>query len=84
MVLDALNAVITETLAKDEKVALIGFGSFSVKERAARTGRNPRTGEAIEIAASKAPVFTAGKLLKEAVKPKEAPKKKGKKSCKKK
>lgn len=84
VVLDALNAVFTETLAKGEKIALIGFGTFSVKERAARTGRNPRTGEAIEIAASKAPVFTAGKLLKEAVKPKEAPKKKCKKSCKKK
>ena len=84
-VLSALNEVIKETLAKGEKIALVGFGTFSVKERAARTGRNPRTGEVIEIAASKAPIFAAGKLLKEAVKPKDPPKKaKGKKSCKKK
>ncbi|MCQ2437277.1 MAG: HU family DNA-binding protein [Clostridia bacterium] len=65
---DAVNAVldvITETLVKGEKVQLMGFGTFEVKERAARTGRNPRTKESIEIAAKKAPVFKAGKELKE-------------------
>ncbi|HFE9895497.1 HU family DNA-binding protein, partial [Acinetobacter baumannii] len=49
-------------------VALIGFGTFSVKERAARTGRNPKTGEELKIAAAKVPSFKAGKALKEAVK----------------
>lgn len=66
----ALNAfvdVITENLKKGEKVQVVGFGSFEVKERPARTARNPRTGEEIEIAASKAPVFKAGKALKDAV-----------------
>jgi len=55
-------------LADGEKVSLIGFGTFEVKERAARTGLNPRTKEKIEIAASKAPAFKAGKALKDAVK----------------
>lgn len=66
----ALNAfvdVITETLKEGDKVQIVGFGSFEVKERPARTARNPRTGEEIEIAASKAPVFKAGKALKDAV-----------------
>ena len=58
---------ITEELAKGGKIQVIGFGSFEVKERAARTGRNPKTKEAIEIPASKAPVFKAGKALKDAV-----------------
>ena len=66
----ALAAFITaiETALKSgEKVQLIGFGSFEVKERAARTGRNPRTKEVVEIPASKVPVFKAGKALKDAV-----------------
>ena len=63
-VLDA----VTEALADGEKVALVGFGTFEVKERAARTGKNPRTGEAVEIPASKVPSFKAGAALKNAVK----------------
>ena len=59
---------ITNTLAAGEKVQLIGFGTFEVHERAARTGRNPQTGEEMQIAASKVPAFKAGKELKEAVK----------------
>ena len=59
--------VITEALAQNEKVQLIGFGSFEVKNRPARVGRNPKTKEAIEIAASKTPVFKAGKALKDKV-----------------
>ena len=58
---------IEEALKKDEKVVLVGFGTFSVKERAARTGRNPSTGKTIKIAASKAPAFKAGKELKDIV-----------------
>ncbi|MDP7811605.1 HU family DNA-binding protein [Acinetobacter pittii] len=67
----ALNAVesgVTKALVAGEDVALIGFGTFSVKERAARTGRNPKTGEELQIAAAKVPSFKAGKALKEAVK----------------
>ena len=67
---EALNAVVKaveEALVKGDKVQLIGFGTFEVKERAARTGRNPQTGKAIEIPASKNPVFKAGKPLKDAV-----------------
>lgn len=67
----AVNAfveAVTEALAKGEKVQLVGFGGFEVKERAERTGRNPRTGEATVIPASKNPVFKAGKALKDAVK----------------
>ena len=59
---------IEEALAAGEKVQLIGFGTFEVKERAARTGHNPKTGEAIEIAAAKLPSFKAGAALKNAVK----------------
>ena len=59
--------VITETLTSGEKVQVVGFGSFEVKDRPARTARNPRTGEEIQIQASKAPVFKAGKALKDAV-----------------
>ena len=58
---------ITEALQKGDAVALSGFGTFATKERAARTGRNPRTGEAIQIAATKVPGFKAGKGLKDAV-----------------
>ena len=58
---------ITEALCKDEKVQLVGFGSFEVKKRAARTGLNPRTKETIEIPASAVPTFKAGKALKDAV-----------------
>ena len=58
---------ITEALTQGEKVQLVGFGSFEVKSRAARTGRNPRTKEVVEIPASKVPVFKAGKALKDAV-----------------
>ncbi|NLS44312.1 MAG: HU family DNA-binding protein [Firmicutes bacterium] len=64
---DAILTVITETLAEGEKVALVGFGSFEVRQRAARSGRDPRTGAEIHIAARKAPVFKAGKSLKDAV-----------------
>ena len=62
----ALNTI-TEALAEEEKVQLVGFGSFEVKKREARTGLNPKTLEKIEIPASKAPVFKAGKALKDAV-----------------
>ncbi len=65
--LDATVATITESLAKGEPVTLIGFGTFEVRERSARTGRNPRTGDTIQIKASKNPAFKAGKTLKEAV-----------------
>jgi len=65
--LDALTATITETLKAGDSVALMGFGTFEVRERAARQGRNPATGEVIEIAASKTPAFKAGKALKDAI-----------------
>jgi len=68
---DAVEAVlagITSTLAGGGSVSLVGFGTFSVTDRAARTARNPRTGEAINVPASKAPKFKAGKALKDAVK----------------
>ncbi len=65
--LDAVVATITEALQKGEQVSVVGFGTFSVKERAARAGRNPQTGETIQIKASKAPGFKAGKALKDAV-----------------
>ena len=64
---DTVIDAITGTLKKGDKVSLIGFGTFSVKKRKARTGRNPRTGEAIQIKAKKVPVFSAGKGLKDAV-----------------
>ena len=65
--LNGLLDVIGETIAKGEKVQLIGFGTFESKTRPARTARNPRTGEEVKIAASKAPVFKAGKALKDKV-----------------
>lgn len=67
----ALSAIldgITETLANGDEVAILGFGTFKVSERAARKGRNPKTGEEIQISASKTPAFKAGKGLKDAVK----------------
>jgi len=63
----AVLEAITETLAAGEKVSLVGFGTFEVKERAAREGINPRTKEKIQIPSSKLPVFKAGKALKEEV-----------------
>jgi DNA-binding protein HU-beta len=63
----AVFEVIEETLAQSEKVQLVGFGTFEVKERAERTGRNPQTKEAITIPAAKVPGFKAGKALKDAV-----------------
>jgi len=66
-VINAAIDAITAALAEGDKIQLTGFGSFEVKERAARTGRNPRTGEATEIAASRVPVFKAGKALKDSV-----------------
>ncbi|WP_421427760.1 HU family DNA-binding protein [Acinetobacter pittii] len=65
--ISALETTITNVLRGGGDVTLIGFGSFTVKERAARTGRNPKTGEEIQIAAAKAPTFKAGKGLKDAV-----------------
>ena len=65
--LNAFVDVVTEALVKGEKVQLVGFGSFEVRKRAARKGRNPQTKEEIKIPASKAPVFKAGKALKELV-----------------
>ncbi len=67
-IVDALFASIEEALAKGEKVQLIGFGTFEVRERTARKGRNPQTGAEIEIPASKVPAFKPGKALKDAVK----------------
>ena len=64
---NATFAAITEALKAGDKVQLVGFGTFEVKERAAREGRNPKTGETIKIAASKSPAFSAGKGLKDAV-----------------
>ena len=63
----ALTEVVTETLAAGEKVQIVGFGNFEVRERPGRVARNPRTGEQIEIEASKSPVFKAGKALKDSV-----------------
>ena len=65
--LNAFIDVVTESLAKGEKVQLVGFGSFEVRKRAARKGRKPQTKEEIKIPASKAPVFKAGKALKDLV-----------------
>ena len=65
--LDAMVDVITNTLKKDDKVAISGFGVFSVSKRAARAGVNPKTGAKIQIPAMKVPKFKAGKGLKEAV-----------------
>ena len=65
--LNAFVDVVTEALVKGDKVQLVGFGSFEVRKRAARKGRNPQTKEEIKIPASKAPVFKAGKALKDLV-----------------
>lgn len=67
LIVNATLGVITDTLVAGEKVQLVGFGTFEVKERAARTGKNPRSGETIKIAASKTPSFKAGKALKSVV-----------------
>ncbi len=73
--IDALLEIITASVAKGNDVALIGFGSFKASKRAARTGKNPKTGEALKIAATTVPTFKAGASFKAAV----APKKKAKK-----
>lgn len=65
--LDSLTKAITKSLEKNQNVTLVGFGTFQVKDRSAREGRNPKTGETIQIKASKVPSFKAGKTLKEAV-----------------
>lgn len=64
---DAVVAAITKALKDGDAVTLVGFGTFQVRDRAARTGRNPKTGDTIKIAASKNPSFKAGKALKDAV-----------------
>jgi DNA-binding protein HU-beta len=82
---DALVTSVTDALKQGDKITIVGFGTFSVTERKARIGRNPQTGKEIKIAARKAPKFTAGKLLKDALggvakaKPKTLPKTKKKK-----
>lgn len=68
VMLNALIDVVSEALTNGEEVAIAGLGKFEVRERAARSGRNPQTGEAIEIAACKVPAFKAAKALKDAVK----------------
>ena len=65
--LDAVVSVVTKALKKGDSVTLVGFGTFEVRKRGARTGRNPRTGEEIKIKASRNPAFKAGKALKDAV-----------------
>ena len=65
--LKAFIDVVTAELKKDEKVQLVGFGTFEVSKRAAREGRNPQTGKTMKIAACKAPKFKAGKALKDAI-----------------
>lgn len=64
---DAVVSAITGALKRGDTVSVLGFGTFTVRDRAARTGRNPRTGEEIKIAASRNPAFKAGKALKDAV-----------------
>jgi DNA-binding protein HU-beta len=64
---DAVVDNITESLRNGDSVTLVGFGTFEVRDRAARSGRNPQTGETIQIKASRAPAFKAGKALKDAV-----------------
>ena len=66
-VLKSFTDVVASELKKGGKIQLVGFGTFEVRNREARTGKNPRTGEAIQIAASKVPAFKAGKALKDAV-----------------
>jgi DNA-binding protein HU-beta len=65
--LDGLIEAITNAVKNDDSVSIVGFGTFLLRERAARTGRNPKTGGTIEIAASKTPAFKAGKAFKDAV-----------------
>lgn len=65
--LDAVTDAIADALKNDDQVTIVGFGTFAVRERAERSGRNPRTGETITIKASKIPGFKAGKALKDAV-----------------
>lgn len=67
LVVHALTDAVTQALAAGDAVSLVGFGTFEVKSRAERTGRNPKTGEAMAIPAARVPVFRAGKGLKEAV-----------------
>lgn len=64
---NAVFAVIEEALSQGEKVQLVGFGTFEVRDRAARMGRNPQTGEEIRIAATRVPAFRAGKVLRDAI-----------------
>ncbi|MGB5209917.1 MAG: HU family DNA-binding protein [Gammaproteobacteria bacterium] len=64
---EAVTHTIANTLAKGDQIAIVGFGTFAVKHRAARAGRNPKTGETIQIKASNVPSFKAGKALKDAV-----------------
>lgn len=66
--IDSFFEVVGKALKKKDKVALVGFGTFLVRERAARTGRNPKTGAPLKIKASKTPAFKAGKALKDAIK----------------
>ena len=66
--LDAFMSAVTETLQKGDSVSLTGFGAFSISHRKARTARNPRTGQVVQVAAKNAPKFKAGKKLKDAVK----------------
>jgi DNA-binding protein HU-beta len=66
-VVKAFTSVVSAALAKGDNVTIPGFGTFSVSQRAARTGRNPQTGEKIEIAARKVPIFKAGSTLKSAI-----------------
>jgi DNA-binding protein HU-beta len=77
--LSATLETIVEAIAAGDKVTLVGFGSFEKRDRAARAGRNPKTGETIQIAASTAPGFSAGKLFKEKVATHSKPKAKAKK-----
>jgi len=67
LAVDGMTSAVTTALSTGDQVTLVGFGTFSVRDRAARTGRNPRTGEEIKIAAAKIPAFKAGKALKDAV-----------------
>ena len=67
LVLNAFTETVTKELKKGGKVQLVGFGTFEVAKRSARTGRNPQTGETMKIAASKAPKFKAGKAFKDAI-----------------
>ncbi len=64
---DGFTKAVTDTLAKGQEVAILGFGTYKVSERAERQGRNPKTGEALTIAAAKVPTFKAGKALKDAL-----------------